>query len=454
VTDTTPDHRSSRLPDVILIAALGAEGLTIAAVAAGRLTLFSRASGSLYDYFAPTRSAPYLFLLAALPLFLVVIAAAWHGIHRREVSVVAGTMLTGFVLQIFARGLYPYSMAQVIASPTSDSFYVAARETHARDLLRNFGAIAPTLPLHARSNMPGKILLYNALFRWSTDPSRLALAVVALSSLGGLLLYGIVRMCLGRRAALCALLLFQVVPSKLAFLPILNVVSPVFVLLALFLFLIALRPGGAGWSLAVGPVLYLCFGFDPLTLALGLLFLTALWRFPERSPEPRHWLAVVAGVAVSLFAFHAMIRASLGFDALSAFRLVLHDARRFNAGEHRAYALWLLPNLAEFLTMSGTAVSVVVICRALGIPGSGRLKESGIGRILAVSLCITLLVLTVIGIDRGEVGRLWIFLSVVWQIPAAEFCARFARPTALAMIATAVLWQAVVMISRVAFVVP
>ena len=118
-------------------------------------------------------------------------------------------------------------------------------------MLGQFTELRVYWPLHAHSNMPGKLMLLYALQLISHDPVTLSLLMVIVSNLGGLLLYVFVRDLFGdRRVALYALVLYLFVPAKLFFFPLMNPVTPVVAFGCLVLFQRWLQRTSAGVRLA------------------------------------------------------------------------------------------------------------------------------------------------------------------------------------------------------------
>ena len=105
--------------------------------------------------------------------------------------------------------------------------------------------------------MPGKLLLLYALELVSNDPAVLSWLLLAVSNLGGLLLYLLVRDLFGdRQIALYALVLYLFVPAKLFFLPLMNTVTPVVAFTCLLLFERWLLRTSLGYGIAAAVSLY------------------------------------------------------------------------------------------------------------------------------------------------------------------------------------------------------
>jgi hypothetical protein len=72
--------------------------------------------------------------------------------------------------------------------------------------------------------------------------------------------------------------------------------------------------------------------------------------------------------------------------------------------------------------------------------------------VLALSAAAVLVAIDLIGVNRGETVRLWIFLAVFWQLPAAWLCARTSRLWPVALVTTATVLQAAVGLAMIGFV--
>jgi hypothetical protein len=129
----------------------------------------------------------------------------------------------------------------------------------------------------------------------------------------------------------------------------------------------------------------------------------------------------------------------------------------FNDSAGRPYAIWLGANLWEFTFGFGFCQALVVV----GALAYGFTKPEGWSERLSqplMSLTIGLLAVLaatdLIGINRGEVTRLWIFLAALFQIPTAYVCAKIAGPAALAVVLGVTALHTAVAASLIRFVVP
>ncbi len=157
---------------------------------------------------------------------------------------------------------------------------------------------------------------------------------------------------------------------------------------------------------------------------------------------------------------------AVGFDILSVFVTMMRAASEFNERAGRPYGVWIVQNLKEFLLGAGVIPSLVFVVtmtalaraawrawRAAGLPAAVHALFASPAGALATSVCLCLLVVDLLGVNRGEVTRLWIFLAVFLQIVCAEsIVTRFGDATASLTLA-AVCVQTIVTVTTVGFLI-
>jgi hypothetical protein len=158
--------------------------------------------------------------------------AVWAA--RRHPAWAAGLLIAGGTgVQLALWRLYPYGLAAIVRSDAATSYFSAALRYDAATLLRRYDTFAPTLPLHAAGNMPGKILLFQALHALGASPDAMAVLILVLGNLVGVLVLLVALDLLGDRAAAAgAMALWVFLPVHVVFAPVLNVVAPIVVTVA------------------------------------------------------------------------------------------------------------------------------------------------------------------------------------------------------------------------------
>jgi hypothetical protein len=126
----------------------------------------------------------------------------------------------------------------------------------------------------------------------------------------------------------------------------------------------------------------------------------------------------------------------------------------------------VVQNLKEFLLGAGVIPSFVVLLtlgalardawragRAAGPAAAAGALVASPAAALATSVCLCVCTVDLLGVNRGEVTRLWIFLAVFLQIVCAEaIVSRFGDATASLTLA-AVCLQTVVTVTTVGFLI-
>src|SRR5207245_4973997 len=116
------------------------------------------------------------------------------------------------------------------------------------------------------------------------------------------------------------------------------------------------------------------------------------------------------------------------FDLVVALRYVIAEVAHSNETSLPNYNLYLLADVREFVIGMGIvqlAVALVVVGRL----NFRRLVRGPTAEVFSTGVFCTLVVLWLLGINRGEVTRLWIFLAVFVAMVAAYGCS--SRPEVL-----------------------
>jgi hypothetical protein len=428
-------------------------------VATQSLILGSSGGGWIYGYV--TVFGPRVLLTAAAAIALsagLLLATTARG-SRHDWPVVFAWMAIAVGVQALMRSMTPFSFERIFVSDGANAFYGVTEHFRARAVLADFDHLSALWPLHAQSNMPGKMMLLYALRGLSRAPGVLAWLVVLVSNGGAALMYLFVReLFANRRMAIYSSALYLLVPAKLYFFPLLNTVTPVVVLACAVLVFKCLRTGKTAYSAALGVALFGLMFFEPLPLVVGLLFALLVVQAVclDRITWVRLTILAVVGIASWLAAYGA-VRLIFGFDLVSALRKIGQQAVRFNEDAARPYSIWIRANLGEFFF--GVGVCQAVLFPAALMDGLRR-RESWRDRltqpiaVVCIGVAVVLLATDVIGVNRGEVIRLWIFLACFFQIPAAYVCDRLDTSAALVVVMAVTILQSTLGTAMIGFIVP
>jgi hypothetical protein len=433
--------------------------LVVQAMASRSIVVGSREGRWAYPYVRAFSAELLVPFLLALALMLGMLYLSERIFERHERWTIAGWLGAGLLAQLALRSNAPASLAAIVTSDAANSFYSPTLRYSATEFLTRYQTIVDALPAHARTNMPGKVGLFYLLELFTSSPWGLGILVLAVSNLGGWLLYLAVRDLMhDRRAALYALVLYLVVPGKLVFFPILNTVSPVPILLCFYLHVRFLATRRRPWALGLGAALYLTMFFEPLPLVMGILFAAVLGAALLEGALPlRAAAALVALAALGFAAVYALVLIVMRYDLFGNFAYVLQDARAFNVRRGRSYEVWVIRNLYDFALAAGACAAALVPATFLeALSGNQPLRKRLLRPVVVwcVGVLAVLAFLDLAGINRGEVTRLWIFLACFLQAIPAYLCARAPGVLPFAVVLSATLLEGAVSVGMIGFVIP
>lgn len=465
----------------------------------GEFAFGSRLGNWTYPYFKTISAMPVWIPASVAILLGITIFIGSRLIQRYEKVTLLGSFLGTLAVQVLIHRVYPIAMGAIVESDTSNSFYSLAVRYSPLEILSGYLRLAPSFPLHARTNMPGKILLLQLFTPFTTSPRIMGYLVIALSALGAFLLYGIcMQLFHERKIAFYAFVLYALVPARLFFFPILNTVTPLFILLCLYLFLAYLERKQAVFLILLGAALYLLVLYEPTPLVSGVIFVGVLLkaigdkRFvinPFAHPQDaqngaegivppsstrsqgvhlghmtilsnQDWLALLVFPALGFLAVYLLFSLIFSFDLWQAFRYVLNDAVDFNTREARPYWIWVIENPKEFFYVAGLPVMMIFTYLVIHFFTQRKsFKDSAsrwsIENVFLLSLLATLFTVVLLGVNRGEITRLWIYLAVFFQIPAAAFLGKIPKSEWLFLVIAGMLaLQSLVTLQRVGFIIP
>jgi len=410
---------------------------------------------------------PYLVSPPSIPVSTVVIVLLALGlfvflgnklIQSYERITLSALFLSAILIQSLIRTIYPFSLGALVQSDRSGSFYTPAMSYSAAEILAKFSALAPFFPHHARSNMPGKILLFELFRLFTSSPEVMGFLIIAVSSLGALLLYGICkRIFHDKQIAFFALTLYVVMPSKLFFLHGLNAVTPVFMLLCFYLFVVYLDKRYAAIAWLLGISFYVLVLFEPSPLITGIVMIgIALHAINEKRLSNKDLYRLLLHASLAFLAMYILFYVIFSFNLFQSLLYVLDQAGKFNIRSQRGYLIWIIENSKEFFYGAGVPVMIIFIFMTMRIFAQRTNPARWpVESVYVISLLINFFVLLFLGINRGEVTRLWIYLATLFQVPASVFIARIGKGVILLFLVVSLLAiQGMVTLHRVRFGTP
>lgn len=433
--------------------------------------VFGSSSGNwVYPYINAFTVKPILIFLLITPFILFLVYLTHNEIYKHEIKIICLWFIVGFICQICIRSLYPYSFGTIIQSDIATSYYSPTIRYSALELISNYDSIADTLPLHARINIPGKIFFFYFLRIFTSSPHTMGYLIILFSNIGAVLTYVISKKLFKNYLiAIYSLILYLFIPAKLFFFPILNTVSPVFILLSLVLFVQYLESHKDIYLILLGLSIYLIVFFEPTLLASGIIFLAFLAKYYwEKKINKVHLLKIGLYGLVSFLSMHVLFLLVFKYNIINNMLFIFNLNVDFYSNNPRSYKIWLFHNLRLFFINLGLiqsflfwGCSFIILAKFINIYKNKVHRKKNIlkfifepGPLLTLSFIVLLLFMDLTGIIRGEASRHWIFLMVFVQIIVSYFCVTKLNNRIFYLVLTTTLLQTVITISMVGFVIP
>lgn len=262
-----------------------------------------------------------------------------------------------------------------ITDPGLNGYYTAGLNiSNPEYFLAHYPSIVNNLPMHAKGHPPGGAISYYLANQMLRNPFLVAVFSIVkislLASVSSLLVYLITK---SLRAAFFA----ATVPGLALFLPLLDVVYPLFGLLSL-LFLVKNKPLVSGLIFGLG--LFFSYSIWPV-----FLFMIPFFR--------KNYLKFFVGGAL----FFAAMYLLTGYNVIATTLVVVSNQA------HRSFLPWVIYNPYDFAAFLGfplAILGVLAIRRKLLIP--------------AFFIFLTIF-------SRAEVGRIWLPIALMVPVLAAGF---------------------------------
>lgn len=459
--NTPASNKTSFQPAALILTFCTISAVFIYLVYSGNFVFGSTAGGWTYINKPWIVSIPKWIPIISIIFIGVIVILGGKLIHKYEKLTLLGCLALAIALQIMISSMVYNTLGDIISSRDANSFYLTSLQYSPSALLSQYQNSASSLPGHASSNMPGKVLFFHLLSLFTQKTQIMGYLIIAISALGGLLLYGICkRLFQDKLIGLYAFTLYTIIPCKQEFFPILNTVTPVFILLSLFLFTLYLNSKKKWYLILLGISLYLLFFFEPSPLVVGILFVGILINaFVQMRVSVKELIEILVFTVLSFLAIYLLVLICFSFDIFQAFLRILKDAASFNTTDNRSYSIWLRENLKEFFYAAGLPVMMVFVYLFFNLIGQWKdLFKKGlhwsIENTYFVSLLITFCVILFLGINRGETTRLWIYLAVFFQVPAAIYLVKVVKSNlAFIILAGTIVLQTLVSLQRIVFII-
>jgi hypothetical protein len=155
---TQPSSNSNTVALILTFCAISA--LLIFLIYSQNIVFGSKAGLWTYPYFKTITAIPLWIPISVLLLLGLLIFIGSRLIFLYEKTTLFGCFFITFCIQGLINSVYPISIGRIVQSDLANSFYTPAMHYSSLELLSQFDNLAPSFPWHARTNMPGKILLF------------------------------------------------------------------------------------------------------------------------------------------------------------------------------------------------------------------------------------------------------------------------------------------------------
>jgi len=381
--------------------------------------------------------------------------------------VLAVPLIQASLLAIGDRDILRPLFYRTVSAGASGVFSVGSTIEDAADFLRRYPTLMPTFPVHPQRYPPGLPLLFYlarriletfpslndllgfrlrlyqchdlTLMRLSNATISTAIIQMALPLLSGftlLPLYGLARQAYGQRTAAWAVALYPLVPSFALWSARWEQFYPFLASLSWYLLYLGLTRTRRSALLAAGLTLSLAsllnFGNLALLLPMALFALFWLRTQPSVTSNLQSLISNLLAFLVGLTSPWLIYQFAFGTGFLDIWRVSMS----YHLGLDRGYWTWLGYHLYDFFVFLGLPLALLflialvkatrdllqpITCRS---PLAARRRysrhpQSAIDT-LTLSFALGLLLLDLSGTSRGEVARVWLFLTPFAVISAAR----------------------------------
>jgi hypothetical protein len=320
--------------------------------------------------------------------------------------------------------------------------------TSIKSFLKDYNELHEYLSMHSKVHPPGPVVILwlMSMVLFSQSPFALSLATIVAGSTAIVPLFLWARDMIGERVALLSVLMYTLMPSIVLFTATsADILFIPLTLWTLFMFWRAIHRNSWKYALGAG-ALYAAMSLCSFSLlSIGAFFgFVGLWRIGDRSTR----LSVIRTAALmiaSFLAVHLAVKYWSGFDIIECFRLskAQFDEDQANLDIYSPrYPGWVFRflNPMAWFFFAGIPVSVLFCWRLMrpesrkgmdnvDMQSSAGLPPASIGptKPLFIIFALTLFVLNLLYLGRGEGERSAMYILPFAVIPAAHLLHEFSQ---------------------------
>lgn len=433
--------------------------LALSAVAVYSILLWRKAIvfGAVWEWYFPyigglNWSDLLVSLLAAACVFWLIRRALALFPHKRGAAF--GMLLVGgmaFLLLGNSRRLF--SAEEIMINIKAESFYDAASRISVRDLFAHSDMLAEMFPQHQHlhTNFPGKLLYYKALALVSGGAFFAVMMNMLLSCAGAVLVFLAGKLLFeNERVGLVASVFYLFAPQRLYFFPLLNLITPLFLLAVLLAAIMAARSKSLWWAALYGAFVVCTAMFDPVPLVFLALATLGVWccAIVSHRAELRDVIRFALVGALAIVACLILARLLYGYNYLHNLAASSAGNRHYSPFPYSTFWPLFFTNLRTYLTDLGLPILV-----ALGW-GLARFRKKTLPlapAALFAAAFISMLIFDAIAFAGAEATRVWLFLLVPFCLCAGAFVEE-CDDSLVALLGGALVFQALPTVAHIGFI--
>jgi len=311
-------------------------------------------------------------------------------------------------------------------SGVTSYFSDAQKINNLGEFLHQYPKLIPSLEMHSQTHPPGPIVFFYGSIKLSQitgnsfNPALYgAYAIILLASSSVVLVYYLTKKLFDHRTALIASSLYGLTPALVMFTPEMDQVYPLFFLILIYLLIESIEKKKylLAWPIGLLWAASLFFSYLFLTFALAFFIICGIYylnsKFEDKKTFVRFALGLLIRIALVFILAHLVYGMIFGNNLLDIYRASMPYHKAFLAT--KTYSLWLVYNLYDFILFLGLPVTFGIIF---------SLRKSR-PNIILWFLIAMLLIIDLSGKNRGEVARIWLFLTPFAAIAASSYIKKY-----------------------------
>ncbi len=364
-----------------------------------------------------------------------------------------------FVIFLFQISLVYFSRFGVtilfrrMVDPGMNSYFIAATKVNdINKFLLDFPAKVKDLPMHAGSHPPGSVLFFQGIislfenfpqitnfFGSFIRPPRaevkiywLALSTAQrvaagfsaflmhfLAALAVLPLYYLVKNLFDRQIAWRTVFIYGIIPSVSFFAVIMDPFYALFPLVSLTVLITGIKRSNkllifiSGFILAVG--LFFSLSILPILAMMGVYVILTIYK----NKNYEKILGKMFYFLTGLLSFFILLT-WYGFNIIASFLAVITHLTP------RSYIPWLLFNPYDFLVYLGIHLAIFFILASYYFFKKGSLTKDLLMKTI-LSFWSVFMIITILGVNKGEVGRTWVTFMFIPTILATIYMTKILK---------------------------